>query len=162
MLPFVTSCKDCPNRIDDQCSKAGGQKIVDKNTVASFCPLPKFPAQEMADVERTINNYRDADNLTLQLQGALLVYVSKMLKTRIWDTGGGLSIQLADGNKVTFQLDYVCSADARQDRVVFLDPRTQVKYKLHLGSTEPMLFKYVPSTKSDASEVLESVDLKLK
>jgi hypothetical protein len=108
ILGLVDSCGVCPNRqyysgSQYKCNKAD-QLIIDDHRVASFCPLPTYPAGEMANMERTIEVLRNG--VRQSFAEHLLAFISSDLKLNIQSESSNIIIPVdeKDGGKVVFDL----------------------------------------------------------
>ncbi len=60
---MVNNCGDCPYCTYrsvgmNVCGAAGNMRIFDKDKIASFCPLPLYPSQQLADLEELVSALR--------------------------------------------------------------------------------------------------------
>jgi hypothetical protein len=102
-MRIATTVKSCGSGCPNYKYSSGGiyecelvkQPILDKKQIAPFCPLPKYPAEEIARLMRTVECLRKehAQNF-LRI---LMSFVATQLKTTISADGRSIDISIKDG-----------------------------------------------------------------
>jgi len=137
MLAFISSCKSCPNRkyasggVYD-CTLAH-ERIPDAVGIASFCPLPDYPARIIAEQEATIRALRDQQSLSLTV--GILSLIAMKLGVTLHPDYLGLTLECENGEKVFLHHD----SFGVTEFTLMVTFRDQGKnYRLSIGS-EPLL-----------------------
>ncbi len=76
ILGTTNSCGGCPKRDGDRCSLVD-TRILDKDIVAPFCPLPDYPSGVIADQQAMIMHMRDPHKWGVSL--AVITHIAAKL-----------------------------------------------------------------------------------
>lgn len=146
MAKNVTSCKGCPY----EHYYSGGayectmvkQIIPERDKIASFCPLPIYPAQVMADMEGSlrlhqVQELKESKSLKLWLSR----YVASLMKSTV-GSHGSVEIKiksLGEEKTIYFMPDYVKSIALYDNEITFSYKRET--YRLISGTNGVTLYK---------------------
>lgn len=143
VLALVNSCGSCPNNDYDsggthRCRPTGAL-ILDKSTVAPFCPLADYPADSIVGMQRTIQQLREPNTSVLSM--TLIGYLATKLKLNLDAGGRGITIPYKDGNEereVVLDFDYVSEVGLSPSCVAFLS-HDRRRFKLFPDAQPPTL-----------------------
>jgi hypothetical protein len=137
----TTSCGKCPHYT----YYSGGtyhcalveERVMNKEQVAPFCPLPDYPSQTIAKMEVTIESLREPNKHGFNI--AFLSHMASKLKVRLEPSCRGIHIPLKDGTEVFLDPDWVTNIAVSPCVIEF---RFNDKlYTLHPDALKPVLYR---------------------
>jgi len=142
VLGTVDSCGECPNYgyYSGGVHRCGlvDEAVLDKTTVAPFCPLPDYPSRIIAQMQTTILGLREPNKYGLGF--ALLTHIATKLKLDLHANGSGLTISFKDmgkDRKVYLGLDYIRGIEVRPFEITFTSESGT--FKLSPDTNPPLL-----------------------
>jgi hypothetical protein len=142
ILGQVTSCGVCPHRTYysgsiHRCALVD-EDIINDSVVAPFCPLPDYPSDKLAQMQKTIEALREP--LKYSFGMAVLTHIAAKLKLNLSAKNAGITIPFKDGTqdrKVFLEIGCVTGIDARTSEVTFTNDGKV--FKLNIDGREPLL-----------------------
>jgi hypothetical protein len=140
IIATTDSCGTCPNYM----YYSGGvyrcglvdENVLDKSKVAPYCPLPLYPAKQIAEMETTILGLREGDARGFYL--VLLTFIARKLKLNLSTNAFGISIPYDNGKSVYLGLDCVKEIRPSPLEITFLGS-TGAIFKLSPEWNPPLL-----------------------
>jgi len=138
IVALVQSCNKCPHCIGGnrpECDLVD-EIIIDRTTIAPFCPLTMYPSGTIASMDWTIRTLREPNKYGLSL--AILSHVATKLGTTL-SILGSVGISLKDGTTVYLRYDYITYLTITEIHFMYGGGT----YKLYPDSNPPRLFEQV-------------------
>lgn len=119
-LGLIKSCGECPHYGYESGGQHGckevDQIVYDKTKIASFCPLPTYPDQIIADLDRTVRVTRDARPYNFSY--IVIEHIARRFDTVM--TRRGTVFTLKDGSTVSLEYDYITKIELQGTEIHFI------------------------------------------
>lgn len=138
---LISSCGNCPNYgyysgSQNEC-KLVNQIVDDKGRIASFCPLPHYPSEEIANLELSLKMERDAHPYSF----AYMTVAHVARKFGMPMTRRGVLFKLINGTSIAMEFDHITEIKPQGTEIIFV--RGGKTYKVLPDIKEPALYEGV-------------------
>ncbi len=126
VLGLVHSCGECPHYQYYSAGvfrcKVADQNVLDKETIAPFCPLANFPSAIIAGMEITIVGLRARDTQnTCGFGLALMTHVATKLRLNLDPGGMSITLVLNGGREVSLCFHHITGVEHLPLKILFVD-----------------------------------------